>query len=290
MQFRNRIEEIRRISSQYGIALRKNQGQCFLINEQIADYIIEQAELDASRDVVLEIGPGFGILTQKLLERSKNTIAIEIDHKITQYLRNVKFSNQDTVQFITKDALKTSFPSHSRLVSNVPYQISGPLIQKIIISEEKADLIILMLQEEFILRMNAPPQAKGYGRLSVLSQLFFHMELLRKVPKIDFYPQPEVQSGIIKLKFNPKFMQHPNIPQFIEFLAGIFPYKNKIIPKALNFLIHNLEIFSNLDFLRNLELNRVIEVGLKNKRVWQLTPLEIWNFFNSLLTYMQSDN
>lgn len=284
MQFRNHKEEILQIASEQKIVIRKKQGQCFLINDQVADFIIEQAKLDASKDTVLEIGPGFGSLTQKLVSNSKFLYAIEIDKKISQYLEK-KFAEQENFTLINYDALKITFPAHTKLISNVPYHISGPLIQKIILSEEKAkaNLIILMLQEEFINRMRASPQAKGYGRLSVISQLFFHIEILRKVSRYDFFPQPEIESGIIMMSMKQEFVGDLNVSYFIEFLAGIFPYKNKTVPKALSFLKKNIKNLPKLNVFNKFSTDLKIPLEMKNKRVWQLTPLEIWNLFHTLI-------
>jgi 16S rRNA (adenine1518-N6/adenine1519-N6)-dimethyltransferase len=281
MQFSNHRDEILKVASQNNIVIRKKQGQCFLINEQVANFISEYAELDGEKDVVLEIGPGFGILTQKLVDKAKYLYAIEIDNKISQYLKK-KFMIYENFTLITKDALKVPFPEHTKLISNVPYHISGPLIQKILLSEMKAEFVILMLQKEFINRMNAIPQAKGYGRISVTSQLFFNTELLRNVSRFDFYPEPEVESGIVKINFNPKFRNNPEIPLFIEFLSGIFPYKNKILPKALSFLKKNIHHFRNFSFINGFNPEAEIPSEMKNKRIWQLTPLEIWELFNLL--------
>ncbi|TFG19033.1 MAG: ribosomal RNA small subunit methyltransferase A, partial [Promethearchaeota archaeon] len=250
---------------------------CFLINEHIADFIIEYAKLDVEQDTVLEIGPGFGSLTQKIAENSHQLYAIEIDSKICHYLQK-KFSRQENFTLINQDALKITFPEHTKLISNVPYHISGPLIQKIV-SEKKAELIILMLQEDFINRMKAPPQAKGYGRLSVISQLFFTIKILRNVSRYDFYPQPEVESGIIELKFKPELLGNPHIAAFGEFLAGIFPYKNKVVPKALSFLKKNLGNYPKLSSTKEFSLEKTIPEELKNKRLWELTPLQIWELF-----------
>ncbi|MBN2155727.1 MAG: ribosomal RNA small subunit methyltransferase A [Candidatus Lokiarchaeota archaeon] len=281
MEFRTLKEEILNISSQYGITLRKNQGQCFLINEQVADFIIRYGALDADRDVVLEIGPGFGCLTQKIIQNAKETIVIENDRKLSKYLRE-KFVHNENISIITQDAIKTTFPKHSKLISNVPYQISGPLIQKIVESKEKADIIILMLQEEFIRRMQSLPQAKGYGRLSVIAQLLFQIEDLKRVSPYDFYPQPQIESGIVKLTFNPEYVNNPYLGHFMEFLAGIFPFKNKILPKALSFLKKNIDNFPKLQFLRNLDIDSCVGTDMKNKRLFQLLPREIWNFFKKI--------
>lgn len=278
MQFRNYKEEILKIASQNKIFIRKSEGQCFLINQQVAEFIVLTAALDKDRDIVIEIGPGFGSLTQFIIQNAKYTIAIENDKKIAQYLEK-KYSKQENLEIRLGDALKTPFPKHTKLISNVPYHISGPLIQKILLSEEKSDSILFMLQQEFINRMKATPQAKGYGRISVISQLFFFMQELRKVSRFDFYPQPDVESSIIQLKFNPEYIENPSIPAFIEFLAGLFPYKNKIVPKALSFLKKNIKNFPILNSLKEINVEEEIPLEMKNKRVWQLTPDEIWNLF-----------
>ena len=127
MQFRSHKEEILEVAGRQGITIRKNQGQCFLINEQVANFIIEKATLDRNNDNILEIGPGFGSLTEKLVNNANNVCAIELDHKLSLYLLE-KFKDSKNFRLLNQDALKTVFPEHTKLISNVPYHISGPLI------------------------------------------------------------------------------------------------------------------------------------------------------------------
>ena len=291
-------KELISISRKYNIRLSKKTGQCVLIDKNIADYIIKEAEL-TKNDIVFEIGPGFGFLTEKIIPKVANVIIIERDVKLADYLRD-KFSDRFNIEVITGDALKFKFPEYTKLISNVPYHISGPLIQKIILSEQKkAGKIILMLQQEFIDRMRSEPKPKNYGRLSVISSLFFDIRYLKKIPPSVFYPRPSVQSGIIEIK--PK--ENQNIPEilndfsnrsaFFEFLSGIFPYKNKTINKSLSIFFKNLERgstnFSEIAMIRfsagRARFESDKSESLKdagNRRLWSLKPEEIVSVFSDL--------
>ena len=156
-----------------------------------------------------------------------------------------------------------------------------------------------MLQQEFIDRMRSEPKPKNYGRLSVISSLFFDIRYLKKIPPSVFYPRPSVQSGIIEIK--PK--ENQNIPAilndfsnrtaFFEFLSGIFPYKNKTLNKSLSIFFKNLERgstnFSEIAMLRfsagQVRYESDKSVNLKDagkRRLWSLKPEEIVSVFSDL--------
>jgi 16S rRNA (adenine1518-N6/adenine1519-N6)-dimethyltransferase len=291
-------KELISISRKYDIRLNKKAGQCVLIDKNIANYIITKAELTI-KDIVYEIGPGFGFLTEQIIPKVANIIIIEKDVKLSNYLTE-KFSKDLNIEVVSGDALKFEFPEHTKLISNVPYHISGPLIQKIILSKQKkASKIILMLQQEFIDRMRSEPKPKNYGRLSVISSLFFDIQYLKKIPPTVFYPRPSVQSGIIEIK--PK--EQKNIPAilidfsnrtaFFEFLSGIFPYKNKLISKSLSIFFKNLKrgstSFSEIAMLRfsagqaRFESDKSVSLkNASNRRLWSLKPEEIVSIFSEL--------
>lgn len=291
-------KELISISRKYNIRLRKEAGQCVLIDKNIAKYIIKEAEL-TKKDIVYEIGPGFGFLTEEIIPKVANVIIIEKDVKLANYLME-KFSANLNIEVISGDALKFKFPEHTKLISNVPYHISGPLIQKIILSKQKkASKIILMLQQEFIDRMRSEPKPKNYGRLSVISSLFFDIRYLKKIPPSVFYPRPSVQSGIIEIipkeqqKIPSILNDFSNRTAFFDFLSGIFPYKNKIINKSLSFFFKNLERgqanFSEIAMLRfsagqaRFESDKsIILKDAYNKRLWGLRPEEIVTIFSDL--------
>lgn len=168
-------------------------GQNFLIDNNVAKREVEQAGI-TSDDVVLEIGPGNGILTNLLAEKAKKVIAIEIDKEL--------FNNLDVpnnVELINADALKVDFKKlmFNKIVSNLPFQISSPATFKFL--ECNFDLAVLIYQKEFADRMIAKPKSKNYSRLSVNVYYRAECEMLNVVSKNCFKPQPKVDSAIIRL-------------------------------------------------------------------------------------------
>lgn len=297
--------EILRVSNSLGIKLDKKSGQCILIDDNLANFVVNSAELDKDVDIVLEIGPGFGVLTRKILKYAKKVIVIENDSKLSNYLTD-KFSKADNISIIHGDAIKVNFPKNTKLISNVPYHISGPLIQKIIFSKEKPKKIILMLQREFIEKMMASPQPKKYGRISVITKLFFDIKILKKVGTSVFYPKPLVQSGIIELNFkvaiDPILQDKNQRLLFFKFLSGIFPYKNKTLVKALSLFFENFQKNQKdyskemQKFLQTLELEEIKDFKNKmkskysSKRLWQIDANEILNIFSELFIRRKSFN
>jgi len=176
-------------------------GQNFLIDNNVAKREVEQAGI-TSDDIVLEIGPGNGILTNLLAEKAKKVIAIEIDKEL--------FNNLDVpnnVELINADALKVDFKKlmFNKIVSNLPFQISSPVTFKFL--ECNFDLAVLIYQKEFADRMIAKPESKNYSRLSVNVYYRAECEMLNVIPKTCFKPQPKVDSAVMRLvpRLSPAF-------------------------------------------------------------------------------------
>ena len=223
------------------------KSQNFLINTKIADFIVGKANLK-SEDIVLEIGPGKGILTERLLQRS-NVVAIEIDEELCDFLR-IKFHDfiaEEKLKLICDDALKVDFPKFNKIVSNIPYHISSPLLFKILKYDFSSG--ILMLQREFGERLCAKPRGKNYGRLSVMMYYNGNVEILRKVKKENFRPAPKVDSVIVKVVKNPRFCFDSD--KLEDLVRKIFSQRRKKIKNILG------------------------EVPHGEKRVEELTPEEI---------------
>lgn len=289
-------QEILEVSDIYNISLSKKSGQCILIDTNIADFIIENAKFDKENDIVLEIGPGFGILTEKIIERCKKLYVVEKDSRLVKYLRH-KFKEYSNIEIIEGDTLKVDFPKHNKLVSNLPYHISGPFIQKMITDKNRPETGILMLQDEFIKKMLSVPKPKNYGRSSIIASLFLDIKRIRKVPPTVFYPKPRVNSGIIKFNMKDLNLSKINnidrLGQFFGFLSGIFPYKNKTLRNSLKLLEKNIsknkENYSK-DLLVIFQKNQIsfqdyLESNfeyLSKKRLWQCEPQEILEIFNSI--------
>lgn len=171
-------------------------GQNFLIDKNIAEKEIEHADVN-SDDVVLEIGPGKGVLTKMLSERAKKVFAIEIDEKLVKKL--VGFL-PDNVEIFNKDVMKVDFsrfPVFNKVVSNLPFQISSPVTFKLL--EQSFDVAVLIYQKEFAQRMVARPGDKNYSRLSVNVFYKADCEIIQTVSKKCFSPAPKVDASMVKL-------------------------------------------------------------------------------------------
>jgi len=202
-------------------------GQHFLADDEIAAEQIHFAKITKS-DTVLEIGPGLGILTNKLSKLASKVIAIELDSVLYSYLIETMPGN---VEIINGDALKLDFPKFNKLVSNIPYQISSPLIFKLI--NYKFDLAVIMLQLEFARRLIASPNSKEYSRLTVMSSYYYDTELLREVSMTRFVPVPRVGSAIIQMVPKKKMTTPTSEPLFFEFVKIVFSERRKMIRNSI---------------------------------------------------------
>ncbi len=197
------------LCKQYNIKPARSKGQNFLIKEDIYDKIINAADLKKD-DVVLEVGPGLGFLTSRLADKVKQVIAVELDDKLAEYLetglkvkgiKNVEVINEDiltsplTPLLIRRGELKGR---GYKVVANLPYNITSIFLRKFLSEENKPEMMVLMLQKEVAERIVAKP-----GKMSLLSmsvQYYAEPEIIDYVPANAFWPEPEVDSAIIKLK------------------------------------------------------------------------------------------
>ncbi len=182
------------------IRAKKSLGQNFLKDESYLRRIADAARV-GPEDQVLEIGPGLGHLTRVLSLRAKKVVCIEIDDRLIPVLLD-EFSGQRHVEILHADALEYAYDSLVgtwKVVANLPYYISTPIIQKLILSRQKFTSFTLMLQKEVAERIAASPGGKEYGYLSVLVQLFTIPRIEFKVPAGAFTPIPEVDSVVITL-------------------------------------------------------------------------------------------
>ncbi len=209
-------------------------SQNFLVNSKIADFIVQLAEL-SSEDIVLEIGPGKGILTGKLLEKCK-VYAIEIDKTLCEYLEIIFQDDikEGRLHLICGDALDIDFPRFTKVVANIPYHISSPLLFKILEHEFKKG--ILMLQYEFAERLVAKPGSKKYGRLSVMMYYHGEAKIVKKVKKGNFRPVPKVDSAIVEIVKRDRFCYDRNILDKI--VRKIFEQRRKKIKNILGDVPH----------------------------------------------------
>lgn len=181
---------------------KKKYGQNFLTDKNLLASICSDAGIESS-DEVLEIGAGMGALTKPLCERAKKVVSYEIDTELEQYLQSL---NCDNLTLHFEDALKKDlaeiekdFPGKYKLVANLPYYITSPLIFKFL-SSQKISSLTVMVQKEVGERITAKVGGKEYGLLSVSCAFFGAAKIMRKVPRSMFKPQPEVDSCIVKIE------------------------------------------------------------------------------------------
>jgi len=182
------------------IRAKKTLGQNFLKDPHYLAKIVNSAQI-GPRDLVLEIGPGFGYLTHALADRGGKVLALELDERLIPLLRK-EFADSRNVEIVQVDALEYPYDSLTgkwKVVANLPYYISTPIIQKLLRHRDKFDTLTLMLQKEVAERIASPPGGKEYGFLSVLVQLYAEPRIEFMVPAGAFTPKPDVDSAVITL-------------------------------------------------------------------------------------------
>lgn len=188
-------------SHQGGIPFHKSKGQHILKNPMLVDTIVQKSGIKPT-DVVLEIGPGTGNLTKKLLEASKSVIAVELDPRMVLELQRrfqgTPFSNK--LKVIQGDVLKCDLPYFDICVANIPYQISSPLTFKLLSHRPSFRCAVIMFQREFAMRLVAQPGDNLYCRLSVNTQLLARVFHLLKVGRNNFRPPPKVDSSVVRIE------------------------------------------------------------------------------------------
>lgn len=209
-------------------------GQHVLKNPGVAQAIVDKADLKQS-DIVLEVGPGSGNLTVKILEKAKKCIAVELDPRMAaEVTKRVQGTPQGKrLDVVLGDVIKTDLPYFDVCISNTPYQISSPLVFKLLATAPAPRVCILMFQREFAMRLFAKPGDKLYSRLSVNAQMWAKIDHIMKVGKNNFKPPPAVESSVVRLV--PK-KPRPNISyeEWDGLLRICFVRKNKTL--RANFL------------------------------------------------------
>jgi 16S rRNA (adenine1518-N6/adenine1519-N6)-dimethyltransferase len=204
---------------------RYKNDQHFLIDKRVLNRIIEYGNLNHS-DVVLEIGAGYGNLTELLAQRAGKVIAVEMDPALAASIDRSK-----NLEIVVGDALKMDFGHFNKVISNLPYSISSPVTFKLLGC--KFDLGILMYQHEFAKRMVAIPGSKDYGRLSITIQYYADTQILEVVPPGAFSSPPEVSSAIVKLTPRPPPYIVKDENFFMRFLIAVFSQRRKTIKNAI---------------------------------------------------------
>ena len=229
---------IKEIAERFGFTFKKGLGQNFLTSADVIDEIADSA----GDGGVLEIGPGFGVLTNALAQRAKKVVALEIDERLPEILEftlhehdNVKIINRDVMKTELRELIETEFSGMSvSVAANLPYYITTPIIAKLL--EDKLPLkdIIVMIQKEVAQRIQAKPSTKDYGAITLLCQYYAEPEIIATVKAGMFVPPPKVDSAVLRLRL----LDEPRVKvkdekMFFKVIKAAFSQRRKTLLNCL---------------------------------------------------------
>jgi 16S rRNA (adenine1518-N6/adenine1519-N6)-dimethyltransferase len=226
---------MKKILKKYNIKPSKKLGQNFLIDKSVLRKIITAANL-SKKDIVLEIGPGLGILTTELAKQVKQVIAVEKDKRLCNALAHIlTVQDVQNVQIVNQDILDTKYKipdTKYKLVANLPYYITSPVIRKFLETKHRPKSMILMVQKEVAQRIIAKPPKMNL--LAVAVQFYAKSEIVAYVNKKSFWPQPKVDSAIIKIVPNVEFKKSCiDTKKFFKIVKAGFSSKRKMLKNNL---------------------------------------------------------
>lgn len=224
------------ILKKYNISANKSLGQNFLVDDNVIENIVESANI-TKEDLVIEIGPGLGTLTARLLEKAKKVIAIELDNRMINIL-NDRFSLYENFELINEDVLKVDLrklisenrAQKVKVVANLPYYITTPIIMKLLEDKLEIESITIMVQKEVAKRLTAKPGDKLSGAITYSVNYYCEPEEVVTVPSSSFIPEPEVESEVIKLKLRKEPpVQIKNEEIFFKLIKASFMQRRKTL-------------------------------------------------------------
>ena len=283
----NLLKETTYIMKKYKIKANKSLGQNFLIDEFVINNIIESAQI-GKEDLVIEIGPGLGTLTKYLLEKAKKVICIELDKKMITILED-RFSLYNNLQIINNDVLKVDLNSiileekrktqikNVKIVANLPYYITTPIIMKLLESKLDIQSITVMIQKEVADRLIAKPGDKQTGAITYTVYYYCEGEKVLEVPHTSFIPEPEVTSEVIKLNIRKEpIIKNIDEITLFKIIKAAFMQRRKTLLNSLT----NAHIFKDKEegtiVLNNCGL-------LENTRAENLTLQDFAKITNEIL-------
>jgi 16S rRNA (adenine1518-N6/adenine1519-N6)-dimethyltransferase len=230
---------IRKELAEYGLVPKKRWGQHFLVDRNIINKVVRTAQI-GEKDHVLEVGPGLGEMTLLLSRQARRVIAVEIDPKLVAILRE-KTASSSNIEIIGEDILKLDFKQllqpdgpPIKVVANLPYQISTPLLFRFIESREIFSTLTLMLQREVAERLVASPGGKAYGPLSVSVQVVSDLSIRFFIKPTAFYPPPKVESAVVQLVWRERPLVDLSEEVWLHrVVRACFGYRRKTLINAL---------------------------------------------------------
>ena len=243
----NILSETMFILKKYNINANKSLCQNFLINEEVIDTIIESANI-SHNDLIIDIGPGLGTLTSRLLDKAGKVISIELDNRMVKIL-NERFSLYNNFELIHNDILKVDLKNliktnldnsdnclkNVKIVANLPYYITTPIIMKLLEEKLNIESITVMVQKEVAQRLTAEPGTKLAGAITYSVNYYCIPEEVMLVPNSSFIPEPEVESEVIKLTLRKEpIVKLKNEELFFKFIKASFMQRRKTLVNGIS--------------------------------------------------------
>ena len=255
---------------------QKRFGQNFLVDLRKADRIVEALCIE-NGDHILEIGPGRGVLTERILEQGALLTAVELDRNLIPNL-NERFGDNSRFKLVENDIIKFDLSDFDgiglKIIGNIPYNISGALIDWLIEHVDSVDLAVITVQKEVADRIRAKPGKREYGSLSVLAQMFFKIVRLFDIPPGCFSPPPKVKSSAIKLEPDLRLYENIDFDIFREFIYACFAQKRKTLVNSLG---------ASGKFMKNRIEKSLVSLGKRTDiRAEHLSGAEFMGLYNIL--------
>lgn len=266
------------MNNRYEFRHKKKWGQNFLKDKNIVKKMVTSSEI-SSEDHVWEIGPGKGILTEQILEVTDKLDLFEIDSEVIEIVEDmfgdrVKIHQGDVIKVDWEPLLSEPI----KIVANIPYQITSPLLYKICRYSDKIKTVTLMVQKEFAERLRALPNTKEYAALTVKTKFFYNIKMLYKVPSHLFTPPPRVDSAVIHLTLRDDIPEIENLKLFNRMVDVAFSMRRKT-------LRNNFKAFIGKDNLQKLEEANIIDLRRRGETLSEEEYINIYSYLNDVLKF-----
>ena len=231
-------QEARNAWRELGFTPRKSRGQNFLVHQQVIDTILQFVRLSED-DQILEVGPGLGFVTRRLVGGNRRVWGIEVDPLMVQWLRDGPLGRRREFQLVHEDVLETNFdsllPEHRiKVVANLPYSVAAQVLLRLFEAGRHFSVIVVMLQREVALRLVAEPGTPAYGALSVWCRLYGRVVRKATVSPEAFTPKPKVNSSLLRFELHPEpLISAGDIPQLRAVVRAGFAQRRKMMGNAM---------------------------------------------------------
>ena len=277
------------VVQKHNFKFSKSLGQNFLIDTNVIDRILEGARVKEG-DYVIEVGPGIGTLTKEMGRSAEKVVAIEIDKTLIpileetlEYFPNIEVINQDILKVNVQELVKEKLNGGPvKLVANLPYYITTPIVMKFLEEDIPVTDIVVMVQKEVADRMNAKPNTKDYGALSVAVQYYCDTEIVAKAPRHMFMPQPNVDSTVIGLHVREEQIYHvDNEDIFFKTVKASFGQRRKTLLNSLG----------GLGFLSKDQIKEALkEANIDEKRRGETLSIEEFASLSNAVNRIHNEN